>query len=153
MALFKKTGKTDILRDRVAAFIVENFEDLMSEVEPGLWFGRSDTAGISIRVNGDEDGDGSITIDSPVLCDVRPTNEIFRHLLTEAQYRNFRWEVDVDSDDGTAMLRLGVDLMVFGGEIDDRQIFSTTLVLGRLADEIGPELAARFGGRVFFEED
>lgn len=150
MALFKKPA-SNAVQQLVAALLQQEWDDVFSEVSPGIWIGRQESAAVFVIVDVDDEGFGTVTVDSPILQKVRPTADLYQGLLTERQYRSFRWEVDIDEEDGSAMLRLGVALLVLNNEFAAEQLIPLVQILGNLADEIDDDLRARYGGRRFFE--
>lgn len=150
MALFKKPA-SNIVQQRVAGLLQQEWDDAFSEINPGVWVGRQESAAVFVLVDVDEEGTGTVTVDSPILQKVRPTARLYEELLTERQFRSFRWEVDIDADDGTALLRLGVPLLVLENDFAAEQIIPLIHILGNLADEIDDDLMSRFGGERFFE--
>lgn len=150
MALFKKPG-SNVVQQLVAALLQQEWDDVFSEVSPGIWIGRQESAAVFVIVDVDDEGFGTVTVDSPILQKVRPTADLYQGLLTERQFRSFRWEVDIDAEDGSAMLRLGVPLLVLNNEFAAEQLIPLIQILGNLADEIDDDLRARYGGYRFFE--
>ena len=150
MALFKKPG-SNVVEQRVAALLQQEWDDVFSEIEPGIWLGRQESAAVFVIVDVDDEGSGTVTVDSPILRNVRPTADLFRTLLTERQFRSFRWEVGIDEEDGSALLRLGVSLLVLENEFAAEQIIPLIHILGSVADEIDDELKAIYGGDRFFD--
>lgn len=150
MALFKKPA-VNAVQQLVAALLQQEWGDVFSEVSPGIWIGRQESAAVFVIVDVDDEGFGTVTVDSPILQRVRPTADLYQGLLTERQYRSFRWEVDIDEEDGSAMLRLGVALLVLNNEFAAEQLIPLIQILGNLADEIDDDLRALYGGYRFFE--
>jgi len=150
VALFKKPA-SNAVEQLVAALLQQEWEDVFSEVSPGIWIGRQETAAVFVIVDVDDEGFGTVTVDSPILQKVRPTADLYQSLLTQRQFRSFRWEVDIDADDGSAMIRLGVPLLVLNNEFAAEQLIPLIQILGNVADEIDDDLRAHFGGYRFFE--
>lgn len=150
MALFKKPA-SNAVQHLVAALLQQEWDDVFSEVSPGIWIGRQESAAVFVIVDVDDEGFGTVTVDSPILKKVRPTADLYQSLLTERQFRSFRWEVDIDAEDGSAMLRLGVPLLVLNNEFAAERLIPLIQILGNLADEIDDDLRARYGGYRFFD--
>lgn len=145
MALFKKPA-TNSVQQLVADLLRQEWDDVFTEVNPGVWIGLEGSAAVFVLVDVDDEGFGSVTVNSPILQKVQAKADLYQTLLTERQIRCFRWEVYIDAEDGSALLRVGVPLLVFNYEFAAEQLIHLIHTLGSIADQIDDEFRARYGG-------
>ena len=91
----------------------------------------------------------SIHVSAPLLVDFQMCPEVFE-AANAINQKILRAKAVVEADD--AEIALEADLFVFDGISSDDLLFTIELV-GELADEYGPRLQERFGGRTVFDDE
>lgn len=142
------SGALAMVRDKVARILAANFVvGLDSDADFTL---RHGSCRVFVSVwQHDDDTPIVISIHAPLLADVEPSPELFKHVALHAD-DNVWGHLHANETDGK--ITLGFSHMLLGDYLDEQElVLAVGAVLGT-ADELDDELQKLFGGRRFHEE-
>lgn len=138
-----------VLKDKVQRYLT----DLVGSVQidrDGDFTARQGSSRIFIRCVEWGEDKTIVTLMVPLLLDVQPSAELFRHVALHSNDWIFGHLYAVERD-GRAELHLGHKLL--GDYLDPEELKSAVAGMALTADHIDDELKNQFGGNRFHEDD
>lgn len=127
--------------------------DMLGSVQvrkSGTFYMTNDSAAIFVEAR--EWGDETIVkIFSPMLRNVRPTDEVFRWIATEGQSYWFAHARAYVRDDGLCDIIMEQDLL--GDTLDPEELRTAVSAVAINANDLDDELQSRFGGIRWTDDD
>jgi hypothetical protein len=142
-------GDVATVRSKVQQFLTQNFNDVNVDKD-GDFSLRYGSARIFIRILTRDQVDFTwISMDIPLLLNVKETPEVFEYVALHADDYMFGHLNAVRTDDG---LRIFSSHALLGDYLDEQELVRAVGAMLSTAEDLDDELQAKFGGRRFHED-
>jgi hypothetical protein len=141
-------GDVAMVRGKVQHFLTENFSDVNID-KNGDFSLRHGSARIFVRTLTREQADFTwISLDMPLLLDVKETPQVFEHVALHADDFMFGHLNAVRTDDG---LRIFLSHALLGDYLDEQELVRAVGAMLSTGEDLDDKLQIQFGGKRFHE--
>jgi Putative bacterial sensory transduction regulator len=142
-------GDIASVRSKVQQFLTQNFNDVNIDKD-GDFSLRHGSTRIFVRTRTREESEITwISLDIPVLFEVKEMPEVFEHVALHADDYVFGHLNAVRTDDG---LMIMLSHALLGDYLDEQELLRAVGAMLGTADALDDELQTQFGGKRFHEE-